>query len=154
MGILDQLQSFASGELGGGANAVAPEQQASVSRALVSALSEHPGGVGGVLDQFRQNGMGQHVDSWVNSQPANSEPGQPAPTGQAPQALTQQQVEQGAGSSLLGNIAQRTGLPQPVITMALTTVLPLVMQHMTPGGQVPEQSQQGGLAQQLLSRFL
>jgi uncharacterized protein YidB (DUF937 family) len=150
MGFLDQLQSFATSELGGagGAASVAPEQQSSVSRALVSAISEHPGGVGGLLDQFRQNGMSQHVDSWVNS-----EPGQPAGSPQGPQPLSPQQVEQGAGSGLLGNIAQRTGLPPAVVTMALTTVLPIVMQHMTPGGQVPEQGQQGGLAQELLSKL-
>ena len=65
MGILDQIESLAGSAMqGGGAqNAAAPEQQSSVAKALLSSLGEHPGGVGGLLDQFRQNGLGGHVDS-------------------------------------------------------------------------------------------
>ena len=138
MSILDQLQSLAGGTTSG----VGQEQQSSVSRALISAVSEHPGGVGGILNQFRQNGLGEHVDAWTNSQP-----GQPTPP------LSAQQVVQGAGPGLLGDISQRTGLPPQVVTGALTTVLPLVMQHFTPNGQVPQGGELGGLAQGLLSRL-
>ena len=144
MGLLDQFESLAGSALQHGDNAVPAEQQSSVSKAFVSSLAEHPGGVGGLLDSFRQNGMGGHVDSWVNSEPGQGQPRQ----------LSEQQVQQGVPSSLLGAIAQRTGLPQGVVTTALATALPIIMQHLTPNGQVPQQSQLGGLAQGLLSRFL
>ncbi|HEY0786287.1 MAG TPA: YidB family protein [Acidobacteriaceae bacterium] len=146
MGILDSIESLAggAGQQGGEqAGAVPQEQQSSVSRALLTEIQGHPGGVGGMLDQFRQNGMGSHVDSWVNSAPGQG----------VPQQLSPQQVEQGTGSSMLGSIAQRTGLPPQAVTMALTTVLPLIMQHMTPNGQIPGQGEVGGMAQGLLSKL-
>ena len=146
MGILESLQSLAGGGATQNSEGQAPaEHQASVSQALLASLGEHPGGVGGLLNSFRQNGMGSHVDSWVNS-----EPGQ----GAQPQQLNQQQVEQGVPSSLLGSLSQRTGLPPQAVSMALATVLPMLMQHMTPNGQVPEQNQLGGLTSGLLSRLL
>ena len=143
MGIFDQLESLAGGAAQQGGGQVPAGQQASVSQALLSSLSEHPGGVGGLLNSFRQNGMGSHVDSWVNSNPGQA----------APQQLSSQQVEQGVPSSLLGSVAERTGLPPQVVSTALATVLPILMQHLTPNGQVPEQGQLGGLAQGLLSKL-
>ena len=147
MGLLDEVESLAGGALQHGEGVpeggVPVAQQSSVSQALLSSLGQHPGGVGGLLDSFRQNGMGSHVDSWVNSEPGQG----------APQQLNQQQVQQGVPSSLLGSIAERTGLSQGVVTAALATALPMLMQHMTPGGQVPEQGQLGGMAQGLLSKL-
>ena len=63
-------------------------------------------------------------------------------------------MEQGVPAGLLQRIGERTGLPPQVVTTALTTALPLVMQHLTPGGQVPMQAQGTGLAQELMSKFL
>ena len=146
MGILDSLESLAGGASNEAAAGQVPaEHQQAVSQAFMSSIAEHPGGIGGLLHSFRQNGMGSHVDSWVNNNPGQ---------GAAPQQLNQQQVEQGVPSGLLSNIAQRSGLPPQAVSMALATILPMLMQHMTPNGQVPEQSQIGGLAQGLLSRFL
>ena len=63
-------------------------------------------------------------------------------------------MQQGAGPGLLAKVSERSGLPQGVVTAAMTTLLPMVMQHMTPGGQVPAQGEMGGLASGLLSRLL
>jgi uncharacterized protein YidB (DUF937 family) len=137
MGLLDQVQSMMGG------SGVSAEQHATVTKELVGAIGDHPGGVGGLLDQLRQCGLGSHVDQVVHSEPGTQAP-----------ALSPEQVQNNVPSGLLGQISARTGLPPQVVTMALTTALPLVLQHMTPGGQVPAQGQTGGLAQQLLSKLL
>jgi len=41
-----------------------------------------------------------------------------------------------------------------MVTMAMTTLLPMVLTHFAPNGQVAEHGQFGGMAQQLLSRFI
>ncbi len=144
MGLLDQLENLAGEAQGQSAGQSAPGQQAAVSQGLLATLAEHEGGVGGLLNQFRQNGMGQHVDSWTNSEPGQGQP----------QNLSQEQVQQGMGSGMIQQVAQRSGLPEGAVTAALTTILPMVMQHLTPGGQIPQQSQIGGMAQSLLGKFL
>ncbi len=141
MGILDQIESAVGGSANNGGEQQG--QQAQVGGALMSAISEHPGGVGGLLDHFRQNGLGSHADSWVNTEPGQG----------TPQPLNQQQVEQGVPSGILNSISQRTGLPPQAVSGALATMLPLVMQHFTAGGRIPAPEETGGLAQGLMSKL-
>ena len=56
MGLLDNLQSM----FGGGTSG----DHASVATELMNAVQQHPGGLSGMLDNFKQNGMGDHVNSW------------------------------------------------------------------------------------------
>ena len=112
MGLLDSLEGMAG--LGGG-------QHQQVAQALAQTVEEHPGGLGGLLNQFKQNGLQQHVDSWTG--PGENQPVSP------------DQVEQGMGGGLLNTVAQRAGLSPEMTKIALATVLPIVVSHF---------SQQGG----------
>ncbi|RRA48214.1 YidB family protein [Acidipila sp. EB88] len=119
------------------------EQHTAATQALVQQFSSQPGGLSGLLNQFRQNGMGGHVDSWLGSQP--NQPVQP------------QQVEQTLGPDMLQNIAQRAGISPEVAKLALATALPMLISHLSNGsGQLPAQANQGGglagLAESLFSR--
>lgn len=133
MGILDEIESVA-GQQGGGTNA-------KVASGLMQALDEHPGGLAGVIDQFRQNGMGEHVENWASGQQ---------------QTATPEQVQQGlGGTGLIDNVAAKAGVSPAVAKMAMAVVLPMVMSHFTQGGQqAPPQSGFSGMASQLLAKFV
>ena len=112
MGILDAIEGLASQD--GGTNA-------KVAGGLMQALDEHPGGLAGVISQFQQNGMGEHVQNWASGQQ---------------QTATPEQVQQGlGGTGLIDSVAAKAGVSPAVAKMAMAVVLPMVMAHFTQGGQ-------------------
>lgn len=109
MGLLDLVEQVA----GGSANA----DHAKVAGGLLEEMQQHPGGLGGLLQSFQQNGQGGMVQQWSNgqTQPAN-------PT--AMEAGLQ-------GTGIIDKIAQRTGLSPTVVKTGLAVTLPILIQHMT-----------------------
>ena len=139
MGILDSIEQ-AAGMGGGEGQNVSTEDQGKVAGGFIHAAEQHPGGLGGLMDTLRQNGMGNHLDQWSQG---NS------------QSIAPQQVEQGMGGGLLQQIAGHAGVSPGVATGALAMMLPMLMQHLAPGGQpAAPQGQLGGLAQSVLGRIL
>ncbi len=137
------------GQQSGDAQQPSPEQHATAAQALMQHYDSQPGGLSGLVSQFRQNGMGGHVDNWMSSQPG----AQPA------QQLQPQQVEQGVGGDALQSIASRAGMSPEMTKIALATALPMLMSHLSGGsGQLPTQASQGGglagMAESLFSRAL
>ena len=132
MGLFNSLESMAAGQMGQSGN-----PSAKVAGGLMAALEEHPGGLGGVMNTMQQNG--------VDPQAAST--GQPT---------SPEQIQQGlGGSGLIESIAQRTGMSPTEIKIGLATVLPVVMAHFTQGGtQAPPESGFGGMASQILGKFL
>lgn len=136
MGLLDEISSLTGSNSGQNVQAAQPQ----VAKGMVQALQEHPGGIGAVLGALRENGMGQHVEAWTSGNPQPADP---------------QQIQQALGpSGLIDRIAQHAGVSPQVATVAMTTLLPMVIQHFAPGGQPAPQSQIGGLAGGLLSKLL
>jgi uncharacterized protein YidB (DUF937 family) len=105
------------GGLGGGQG-----QGANLLTAAMSLLQQN-GGLDGVLDSFRQNGMAQHADSWVS-------------TG-ANVGISGDQLQQALGSSSIGNIASQLGMSHGQASSALAQILPELINQLTPGGQLP-----------------
>ena len=143
MGLLDTIEGMAGGAMGG-QQIQAPEgasDQGRVAASFLQHANEQPGGLGGIMDMFRNQGMGQHVEGWQN--------------GQIQQA-TPEQVQNGLGGGMLDSIAQRAGVSPTVAKVALAAALPMIMSHMTNGGTQapPNQGEFGGLAGSLLSRIL
>jgi len=144
MGLLDSIEGMVREEAGqqsaGSASAAIGSDQGKVAGGLMQALDEHPGGLAGVLDHFKNNGMEQQAEGWAAS-------GQPA---------TPQEMHQGLqGSGLIESVAQKAGVSPQVAEMAMATVLPMVMAHFTQNGKsAPPQSGFGGMAGQILGRLL
>jgi uncharacterized protein YidB (DUF937 family) len=140
MGILDALRGV-EGQSDTGQNAGAGGTKATVASGLMQALDEHPGGLAGVLDHFRQNGMEQHVQNWATGQQTSATP---------------EQIQQGLGNSgFIDRVAGRAGVSPETAKVALAAILPVVVAHFTKGGQQPApQSGFGGMASQVISRFL
>ena len=135
MGILDSLKSLA-----GQAGDAAGTDQAKVAGGFIEALTQHPQGIQGVLDAFNNSGMAEHVSNWASGQNATATP---------------DQIQQGlANTGLIEAVASKTGVSTQTVQSALTTILPMAIQHFAPNGQATPQSSMAGMAQGLLSKFL
>lgn len=135
MGILGDIGALAgeAGESGGA-------KQGGIVTALMQVLQQHPGGIGGLLQSFRQNGLSGEVDQWASGKQTTA---------------TQGQVEQGLqGTGVIENTAQKAGVSHGVASAAIAALLPALIRHFAPGGQPAAPSELGGLAEQFLSRML
>lgn len=140
MGLLESLEGLAGQSGGQPGNLGGNNATAGVAHGLMQTLEEHPGGLAGVLNQFRQNGMDQHVQNWA--------------TGQQTQA-TPEQMQQGLGSGFIDKVAGKAGVSPETAKVALAAILPLVISHFTNRGTQPApQSGFGGMASQILGRLL
>lgn len=86
------------------------------------------GGVNAVLDRFRQQGLGRQAQSWVG-------------TGQN-DGIDGGAVEQVVGASELQQMAQRLGVPEQEVAQAFAEIMPQMVDHLTPQGQVPQHADQ------------
>ena len=128
MGLLDQLGQAAGGMLGGGnANPLL--------KAILSLLDKNSqlGGLEGLIQSFQRNGLPDIVNSWVGT-------GQNLP-------ISPDQVKQGLGSDLIGQLASKAGLSSDVASSQLANLLPGLIDKLTPDGKVPA----GGLLEQELN---
>jgi uncharacterized protein YidB (DUF937 family) len=141
MGILDGLLGK---QLGGLADTAMKNPQ--VISAIVSLLSSKDAsvggtaGLGGLIQAFQGKGMGDMISSWIS-------------TGPNPPA-TADQITNVLGQETLSQFAAKAGVPQSEAGGLLATLLPSVIDHLTPQGQVPEsnalESALGGLLSSLM----
>jgi uncharacterized protein YidB (DUF937 family) len=90
---------------------------------VVNGLIEKHGGVQGIVSQLEQNGLGATVNSWVGSGPN--------------QAISTAQVHQAFGADTIQELAAKAGISPQDLASKLATLLPQVVDKMTPGGAVP-----------------
>jgi uncharacterized protein YidB (DUF937 family) len=81
------------------------------------------GGLGELLERFKQNGQGEVAQSWIDSGP-NKE--LPAP-----------QLKQAIGADVLAALQQQTGLSQDELLARLSRELPAAVDKYTPDGRLP-----------------
>ena len=84
------------------------------------------GGVGAVLDRFRQKGYAGQTRSWVDR--GDNEP------------LDEQAVEQVVGQDELRRMAQRLGVPEQEVAQAFAEIMPEMVDQLTPAGELPQQA--------------
>ncbi|WP_348260913.1 YidB family protein [Telmatobacter sp. DSM 110680] len=138
MSILNTVESMAMGNAG-------PEH-AQVAGGLMEELQNQPGGIGGLIQNLQRNGMGPAVEQWSQGQT------QPNPSA----------IENGlAGTGIIANIAQRTGLSEGVVRGSLAVVIPLVVSHVISNNHVSPtgeptgtQPESGSILQSVLQRIL
>ena len=114
MGLLDIAEQVAAGS--GNAD------HARVAGGLLEEMEGHPGGLGGLLQSFQQNGRGGMVQQWSNGQT------QPAPPSDMEAGLE--------GTGIIDKLAQRTGLSPAVVKTGLAVTLPILVHHMAANNQV------------------
>jgi len=92
-----------------------------------SAGSVLSGGLGQLVDRFRENGHGQAADSWVSRGPN--------------QPIGPMQLEQAIGPDALNTLSQHTGLTQEEILSRLSRELPTAVDKFTPDGRLPTEEE-------------
>jgi uncharacterized protein YidB (DUF937 family) len=113
-------------------------QQPNVMMNLVQDILAQSGGVQGVIQRFTAAGFGDHAQSWVQG---NHVP------------VTGNQIDQVFSPDELSGWASKLGVDPDKMRGILAEAMPHVVDHLTPNGQVPPQSQTPDLSG-LLQRFL
>lgn len=122
MGLLDEVLGHLQQN-----PATAPAGGASHADLLggITQLLGQQGGLNGLVQLFSQAGLGHIVQSWIAS-------GQNLPVSPA-------QLQQVLGSGVLQGLASKLNLSSDVLSQQLSHSLPMVVDKLTPQGQVPTQ---------------
>ena len=89
------------------------------------------GGLGGLLKQFQQKGLGDVVDSWIKTGPNT--------------AVAPGQISGALGPDVIDTLARRTGLSKDQVLQILSQVLPNTVDQLTPQGRLPTQQEMARL---------
>ena len=84
------------------------------------------GGLGELLERFKQSGHGEVAQSWVNDGP-NKE-------------IVPTQLKQAIGTDVLAALEKQTGLSQDELLARLSRELPAAVDKYTPDGRLPGQN--------------
>jgi uncharacterized protein YidB (DUF937 family) len=85
------------------------------------------GGLGDLIERFKQNGQGHAADSWVKVGPNHQ--------------LSSAQLEQAIGPDVLNTLTQETGLSREELLARLTRDLPAAVDQLTPDGRLPTEEE-------------
>ena len=145
MGLLDEVLCSVGGGAGTAAGGVAGPGAAALVRQLATLLGNQaggsPGGLAGLATAFEQGGLGHIFASWLGTGPNLP--------------ISAQQLEQVLGSGAIAQLAAASGVNTAQAGAGLAQLLPLVLDRLTPHGQLPAGSavpDLAALARQLLTR--
>lgn len=132
MGLLDSILGAVTGNSQSSASGGHPVV------AILGSLLEKNGGVQGLMSKFSEGGLGEVFSSWVS-------------TGQN-QPVSGEQISKVLGSDQLQSVASGLGLDPSKASGMLAEYLPMIVDKMTPNGQVEAGADSaGGLAAMLPS---
>ena len=119
MGLLDEIMQVAGVGAGG--------RQANMVGAVMEMLQDgQGGGLTGLVEAFQSKGLGDIVSSWVGT-------GQNLPISAA-------QMQSVLGNEYVQQLAAKVGLSSDKAGSTLAGLLPLIVDKLTPNGQLPAAS--------------
>src|SRR5438309_57693 len=98
------------------------EQHANLLQSAMQMFGNRAG-ISGLMNNAQSQGMGSVVESWVG-------------TG-ANQPIGAQQVQGLVGQDRINQLAARVGVPPGIASMALSRILPVLVDRLTPQGKLP-----------------
>lgn len=105
--------------------------QANALSAVLGLLGGNSGGLGGLVQAFQKQGLGDVVGSWVST-------GQNLP-------ISADQIGKVFGPQQLSQFASQAGLAPDAAGATLASLLPQLVDKLTPDGQLPAGNQLPGL---------
>lgn len=117
MGLFDQVVGALSTSQAGGGNAL-------LESVLQLVNDPQTGGLAGLVQSFQQGGLAEIVNSWVST-------GRNLP-------ISVEQIQSILGASTLQDLAEKSGLSHAQISGGLASMLPQVVDQLTPNGEVPQ----------------
>lgn len=136
MGLMDQILGSAPGIVG----QLAKNPQ--LAQAALSLLSSRegslggPGGLAGLVQSFTNSGMGGMMSSWISSGPNP--------------AISADQLQTALGADVIGQVAKKAGISHGDAASGLASMLPSLVDHLSPDGQMPDMSKVEGMLGSLL----
>lgn len=126
MGLLDSIKTMTGG---------AAQQGGLMGElsALINGQGQQMGGLGGLVKAFQANGLGGVVASWIGT--GSNHP------------ISAQQIEQVIGTERIQAIASKVGMDPAALTGQIATVLPGLVDQLTPHGQLPDGTTAAQVAQ-------
>src|SRR5688500_4557280 len=88
------------------------------------------GGLGELLERFKQSGQGEVAESWVTTGP--NEP------------CSKEQLERAIGPEVLATLSKQTGLTKDELVTRLCRELPEAVDKYTPQGRIPQETEMRG----------
>jgi uncharacterized protein YidB (DUF937 family) len=85
-------------------------------------------GLGGLIKQFQQKGLGDAIDSWINPGSGNKN-------------VAAEDVSVALGGDVVNELSKRTGLSRDQVVAELARMLPNVVDKLTPNGRLPTQQE-------------
>ena len=122
MGLFDELAGKAFGMLGGSGDA----QSGLLGGIIETVASSDSGGLNGLLQSFKEKGLGEAVSSWVGT-------GENLP-------VSSEQIRNVLGNETIQNLASKFGISTDEISSMLAQHLPGAVDNLTPDGTLPENS--------------
>ncbi len=126
MGVLDQLGGAVGKVLGQGKGAGV---SAVLLPQLIAMLSK-PGALSNLTNAFQSAGLGNILQSWIGT-------GENLP-------ISADQVQKVLGAGTVADLAKKAGIGESETTSTLASLLPQVIDKISPGGNVPAQNDLGG----------
>lgn len=133
MGIFDEVKNAGLSGLMGGGGAQQPAMNLATG-VLEMLGGPQGGGLQGLVQMFSQKGLGHLVSSWISTGPNLPVSGD--------------QIHSALGSDNVRALAQKAGIAPDKASSMLSEMLPMLVDKLTPNGQIPES---GGLLEQGMS---
>ncbi|HVO83227.1 MAG TPA: YidB family protein [Syntrophobacteria bacterium] len=119
MGLLDQLAGQFLRQLTGGRR-----EQSGLLDMIFSLVQNYPGGLAGLVQQFTQAGYADQAKSWVGT-------GENLP-------ISPEQIISALGARKVNSMAQEFNVNQQTAASGLAGLLPIIVDRLTPKGQVTQ----------------
>ena len=111
------------GSISGG-NTATGGTEGQIMSAVAGMLSDkQSGGLAGLVTTFQKNGLGDVVSSWIST-------GKNLP-------ISADQIQRVFGNQQVSQIAQKVGIEPEKVTATLASVLPGLVDKLTPNGKLP-----------------
>ena len=123
MGFLEEVvQKVLGGSLGAGAGTEGGSNP--LVGMVMQMISNQPGGLAGLVQSFQQKGLGDIVSSWVSN-------GQNL-------TISAEQIHHVLGGDQVKQLAASTGVAPDQVGSQLASLLPMIVDKLTPNGQVAD----------------
>ena len=116
MGLLDSLTQIAGQAMSSG------QGQNSLLQVVLGMVQNQQGGLGGLVQAFRNKGLGEVAASWVGK-------GENMP-------ISGDQLQSVLGSDMVSGLASKFGMSSEQLSGQLSQMLPQVVDKLTPNGEV------------------
>jgi len=136
MGFLGEMAKGLFAKVSGGGSSQNPLMD------IVLGLITNPqaGGLQGLIQTFKEKGLGDAVSSWIS-------------TGEN-QPVSGEQIQHALGGNLIQQIAEELGSSKSEVSGSLANLLPEIINKLTPNGSLPESDQLHQGLELLKEKFL